>query len=113
MSKTNAEPAGGQANGSDTEAANGGRDSSGRFTKNNPGGPGNPYARYTAAMRKAFADEATGDDLRQIARAMIDKARQGDVAAAKLVCSYTMGKPLEGAHPDRLDADEWQNWKES
>jgi hypothetical protein len=108
-----AEHAGQQKNGGNPEAANAGRDSAGRFTKGNKGGPGNPYARYTAAMRKAFADEATAEDLRKIARAMIDKAQKGDVGAARLVCGYTMGRPLEGTHPDKVDADEWRNWKDN
>jgi hypothetical protein len=114
MSKTSsAEHDEQQSNKHTTEEAghSGGRDANGRFTKNNPGGPGNPYARYTAAMRKAFAEEASADDLRKVARAMIEKAQQGDVAAAKLVCSYTMGKPLVGTDPDHVDADEWQTWK--
>jgi hypothetical protein len=38
----------------------------------------------------------------------LDKAQQGDVAAARLVLSYTLGKPLEGVEPDRLDELEWQ-----
>jgi hypothetical protein len=32
-----------------------GRDSAGRFAKGNLGGPGNPYARHTAALRQALA----------------------------------------------------------
>jgi hypothetical protein len=108
-----ADHAGQQNSGAGPEAASGGRDSSGRFTKGNRGGPGNPYSRYTAAMRKSFADEATAEDLRKIARAMIEKAQGGDVGAARLVCGYTMGRPLEGTHPDKVDADEWQNWKDN
>jgi hypothetical protein len=113
MSSKTADPTVQQNNGGKAEAASSGRDSNGRFTTGNRGGPGNPYARYTAAMRKAFADEATAEDLRKIARAMIDKAQKGDVGAARLVCGYTMGRPLEGTHPDKVNADEWQNWKDN
>src|SRR5262249_51520301 len=38
--------------------------------------------------------------------ALLLQARQGDVAAAKLLMQYTLGKPLEARDPDRLDADE-------
>ncbi len=87
------------------------RDASGRFSKGNPGGPGNPFARFTAQMRKAFAEEATADDLRAVARSLLDKAKEGDVSAAKLVLSYTLGKPLEGVDPDRLDELECTQWR--
>jgi hypothetical protein len=36
------------------------------------------------------------------------KARQGDVAAARLVLSYAIGKPTEAENPDRLDIQEWE-----
>ena len=35
-------------------AARDGREANGRFAKFNKGGPGNPYARQTAALRKAL-----------------------------------------------------------
>ena len=36
-----------------------GRDVHGRFTKANPGGPGNPFARKVAALRKALLDSVS------------------------------------------------------
>jgi hypothetical protein len=74
------------------------------------GGPGNPFARFTAELRKAFAEEATPDDLRKVARALLDKAQGGDVAAARVVLGYTLGKPMEGVDPDRHDEMECQQW---
>ena len=85
-------------------AAGNGRDSSGRFATGNKGGPGNPFARRTAAMRKAFAEAVTEEDLAVIARAMKEKAAQGDVAAARIVLSYAAGKPGPSPDPDTLDA---------
>jgi hypothetical protein len=56
-------------------------------------------------------DAVTEEDLAAIAQAMIEKAKQGDVAAARLVAQYTMGRPAEAVDPDRLDEMEWQQWQ--
>jgi hypothetical protein len=88
-----------------------GRGPNGRFTKGNAGGPGNPIARQVAAMRQEFFAAATKEDMAAIARALIEKAKQGDVAAARLVLQYTLGKPAETVDPDRLDEMEWQQWQ--
>jgi hypothetical protein len=83
-----------------------GHDSRGRFAAGNKGGPGNPFARQTAAARKAIADAVTPEQLAAIAAVMVKKALDGDVAAAKLVFSYAAGKPTPAADPDTLDAHE-------
>jgi hypothetical protein len=88
-----------------------GRGSDGKFVKGNKGGPGNPFARKLAAMRRAFFAAVTKEDLAAIAQAMIEKAKAGDVAAARLVIQYTMGRPAEAVDPDRLDEMEWQQWQ--
>jgi hypothetical protein len=62
-------------------------------------------------MRQEFMKAVTPEDMAAIARAMIDKAKQGDVAAARIVLQYTMGKPVETVDPDRLDEMEWQQWQ--
>ncbi len=84
------------------------RDSKGRFTANNKGGPGNPFARRTAALRQAMLAAVTEDDLQEIVRQLIQKAKDGDVSAARLVLSYTVGKPDRAVDPDTLDHQEWQ-----
>jgi hypothetical protein len=43
-----------------------GRDSCGRFARGNLGGPGNPLAKRTAALRSIMLDAITEDDLREI-----------------------------------------------
>src|SRR5579871_686306 len=58
-----------------------GRDSRGRFAPGNKGGPGNPYTRRCAALRQAMLDVVTPEDLQAIMRELIDRARQGDIAA--------------------------------
>jgi len=68
------------ANSAPTEPA--GRDSSGRFCRGNQGGPGNPFARKTAALRQALLDTVTAEDLQAIVRQLIQQAKEGDVSVA-------------------------------
>jgi hypothetical protein len=65
-----------------------GHDSRGRFTRHNQGGPGNPYARQTAALRQAMLDAMTGEDIHAMVRQLIQKACDGDVAAIRLALAY-------------------------
>jgi hypothetical protein len=81
----------------------GGRDAKGRFAAGNPGGPGNPFARRTAELRREFLAEASGEDLRAVCRALLERAKGGDVAAAKLALGYLVGKPEKAVDPDTLD----------
>src|SRR5262245_35774609 len=101
------EKTGGAANDQSNEKASG-RDSGGRFTTGNKGGPGNPFARQMAAMRKAIVDAVSAEDLAAITAVMVKKAREGDVAAAKLVYTYCAGKAQPAPDPDTLDANELQ-----
>ncbi len=74
-----------------------GRDSRGRFCRGNPGGPGNPFARKTAALRQALLDTVTVEDLQAIVRRLLQKAKEGDVAAARLVLSYAIDKKRDAS----------------
>ena len=78
----------------------------GRFARGNKGGPGNPFARRTAELRALFQDEMSDADLRGLARAMIERAQKGDVAAAKLTLLYAIGKPTAAVEPDRVEIEE-------
>src|ERR1700688_5007185 len=60
-------------------------DARGRFTRGNKGGPGNPFARQAAALRQALTSAVTPQDVADIAAKLLEKAKQGDVPAAKLV----------------------------
>jgi hypothetical protein len=82
------------------------RDENGRFKAGNRGGPGNPFARQTAALRKALVNTVTEKGIADIAAVLLDKARQGDTAACKLIFSYVVGKPAPAADADTLDQDE-------
>src|SRR5262245_54500170 len=51
-----------------------GRDAHGRFAKGNPGGPGNPFARQSAALRRRVQEKLTEDELDQIVDRLIAQA---------------------------------------
>lgn len=70
---------------------NGDRDARGRFVRGCRGGPGNPFARRVAAARRALLNAATPERLAQIVEALIERAIDGDVAAAKTILRYTCG----------------------
>jgi len=89
-----------------------GRDANGRFAPGNPGGPGNPYARKVAQLRKALVNFITDEDMKEIALVLKEKAKRGNTAAIKLLFQYALGKPLTPTDPDRLDVDEWQKVQE-
>jgi hypothetical protein len=90
-----------------------GRDARGRFAKGNLGGPGNPHARRVAQFRRALWNAVTDDDIEAIVRRQIEKAKEGDSTAAKLVLSYTVGKPVPTVDADTLDLQEWEILKKT
>jgi hypothetical protein len=90
-----------------------GRDHNGRFSKGNPGGPGNPFARQVAQLRKRLLDRLTGEDLDGIADKLIALAKEGDVPATKLLFTYTLGQPADAVQPDQLDVEEWDTFKKT
>ena len=73
------------------------RDAGGSFLKGNRGGPGNPHARQVALLKSALHEALTEDGIAAVARAMLEKAKQGDVAAARLLLEYGIGKPVAGS----------------
>jgi hypothetical protein len=85
-----------------------GRESNGRFAKGNPGGPGNPFARQTAALRATLQRKVTERDIEEIADRLIADAKAGDNAATKLLFQYVIGKPQPAVNPDALDVDEFR-----
>src|SRR5262245_34944986 len=95
------------------EAANKDRDSHGRFAKGNRGGVGNPFARQVAGFRAAILQATTHEDIKAITKKLIEMAREGNLAAAKLLLAYTCGRPEQTPDPDRLDLEEWNLFKEA
>ena len=85
-----------------------GRDPRGRFTKGNPGGPGNPFYRRQAAFRRTVQAAFTPEDAVSVLNKMRDLALEGDVAAAKVFLEYVIGKPTEAPDPDREAQHAWE-----
>ena len=83
-----------------------GRKSNGQFAKGNKHGTGNPYARRVARLRSALLDAVGENGLADIVQGMISAAKGGDVAAAKLLLSYLLGKPVESVEPDYVEIHE-------
>jgi hypothetical protein len=89
------------------EHSNNGRDARGRFVRGNPGGTGNPFARRVAQLRRTLCETVTDEDIEAVAKKLVEQAKAGDVAAAKLLFSYTIGQPAPAVDPDTLDLQEW------
>jgi hypothetical protein len=90
-----------------------GRESNGRFAKGNRGGPGNPFARSTAALRATLQRKVTDRDIEEIADRLLADAKAGDNTATKLLFQYVIGKPQPAADPDKLDVDEFRGLQEA
>jgi hypothetical protein len=60
-----------------------------------------------ALLRASISDE----EMVAIIRALVAKAVDGDVSAAKLIMSYKLGKPLPAPNPDEMDRDEWDHYQ--
>jgi hypothetical protein len=86
----------------ETPSPNGanGRNAQGRFLPGNQGGPGNPFARRCAAIRKAFLEAVSEEDMQAIATQLVARAKGGDLAAIKVLLLWTLGKPPEPVAPD-------------
>jgi hypothetical protein len=96
-SKQNPEPA---------ATENTGRDAQGRFIPGNPGGPGNPYGRRVAELRKIMLECVTDSEMRIIVGELMVQAKCGKLAAIKLLFQYILGKPVQAPNPDAVDVDE-------
>jgi hypothetical protein len=97
----------------DSAASKPQRDAKGRFVRNNDGGPGNPFGRRVAELRKVLLRSATEENVERLANMLMEKAFAGDLAAAKLLLLYWIGKPKEVAEPDRQDVEEWELARQS
>jgi hypothetical protein len=85
-----------------------GRDAKGRFTKGNPGGPGNPFARHVAKLRSALVQCVSEEDIRQIAKGLLVSAKLGHLPSIRILLLYALGKPSGTVNPDTLDIEEWR-----
>lgn len=80
------------------------RDASGKFAQGNPGGPGNPHAKRVGELRTALLDAVTPEDMRAVVKALVEAARGGDVAAARVLFERTLGRPVEADLIERLES---------
>ena len=85
-----------------------GREANGRFAKGNLGGPGNPFARQTAALRAALINAVTERDIQDILDVLLLNAKGGHLPTIKLLFAYVLGKPKPVVEPDLLDLQEMQ-----
>jgi hypothetical protein len=84
------------------------RATGGRFAKGNPGGPGNPFARQTAALRAALINGVTERDIQDILDILLLNAKGGHLPTIKFLFAYVIGKPKPAVEPDLLDLQEMQ-----
>jgi hypothetical protein len=78
------------------EPAGDGRDDRGRFGPGNTAGRGNPLARRVQRLRVALLEAVSEEDVAAVARALVEKAKGGDVAAARVLLERVLG-PAEAA----------------
>ncbi len=88
-----------------------GRNKQGHFTEGNPGGPGNPYARQVALLRKKVLQVIDEDKMEEIILELFELAKKGNLQAIKVLLQYTLGKPAEAQNPDLVDVEEWDQMK--
>lgn len=79
------------------------RDNTGRFLPGNSAGRGNPHAAKVARLRAALLDAVKPSDMLAIIKSMIDKAKAGDIQAAKIILERTLGQPLQADILERIE----------
>lgn len=56
---------------------------------------GRPRRNPEVRLRSVFEETLTRDELREIVRAHIGRAKAGSVSSARLILEYAIGKPIE------------------
>jgi hypothetical protein len=82
-----------------------GRDAKGQFAVGNAGGPSHPIVHKFAALQKVLVNSSTADDIQRIAQVLMDKAKKGDLDAAKLIIQVCLGNPREWTDPEGIETD--------
>lgn len=72
-----------------------GRDDKGRFMAGNSVARGRPRREREKEFLSAFDRGLPADELSEVVAAILIKAKQGSVPAARLLFEYSIGKPLE------------------
>jgi hypothetical protein len=102
------------ANGTNGAPRGDGRGPDGKFAQGNECAKGrvNAFARHVGELRRAFIEASTPEKLRRLVEALYQKAEAGDLAAAKLLLTWTLGRPGEAVNPDELDLAEYRLLRE-
>ena len=66
-------------------------------------GPGNPFAKHDGQLRSALMNAVTESDMRAVATRLVSLAREGDVAAIKVLFDRTLGRPQEADFIERIE----------
>lgn len=80
-----------------------GRTPGGRFAPGNAGGPGNPHAATVAKLRAAILAAVTPEDVEAIIRAMVHRAKGGDMGAIRELLDRAIGKPTDADLAERIE----------
>jgi len=83
--------------------AMGDRDASGKFKAGNRAGKGNPHAAKVARLRASMLKAVSPADVAAIIRRLVDAAKAGDIAAAKIIFERTLGAPLPADILERIE----------
>ncbi len=95
------------------QTADNARDSQGRFAPGNGGGPGNPYARRVAELRRVMLECVTAQEMEIIVGELLVQAKNGKLGAIKLLFQYVLGKPPAPVNPDTLDLEEMDLYRQA
>jgi len=71
------------------------RDGGGRFAPGGTGGPGRPAG--TGEHRSALLNACGPDEVAEIVTALVEKAKQGDAVAARVLFERIWGRPRDGS----------------
>jgi cobalamin biosynthesis protein CobD/CbiB len=74
------------------------------FLKGGPGGPGRPPKAAEDRLLDLVKSAVTPSELRAVMRTLAQKAKDGDVPAARLLLSYLIGLPTDTSTAERLSA---------
>jgi hypothetical protein len=75
-----------------------GREPNGLFAKGNTlskGVGGNPNVKRQAALKKAFIECVTEEDVRKLYASLLAAALGGDTQSARLIMDHALGKPVQ------------------
>ena len=87
-----------------------GRDAKGRFVRGwrgGPGAPANPFNRRVAELRRALVEALGEGGVARLVEALLRRVEKGDLAAAELLLSHSLGAAPTVCHPDLVDDNEW------